>query len=104
MTEPKNTDHYQGALLEEIRDEVKAIHESVAPMPTLSRDVAQLKDDMVDVKADVKTIKLAVKGQSKDHKDLVKRVSDTGTSGLSRLGVLFLAFAFVGVEFFFAKS
>jgi hypothetical protein len=75
MTSKNDNSHYQGALLEEIRDEIKAVHESVAPMPTLCRDVSQLKDDVSQLKTDVATIKAVVTDQSSQLKDHEKRVT-----------------------------
>ncbi len=76
MTSKNDTNHYEGALLEEIRDDVKTVLEGQASLAHVPVAITRLQDDMTTVKADIKTIKLAVKDQCKDHKDLVKRVSE----------------------------
>jgi predicted nucleic acid-binding Zn-ribbon protein len=73
------TGHYEGALLEEIRDKVKAIHEYVAPLESLPGDVAQLKEDMSDVKGRLANVEFAVTDLAKDMRQLNKRV--TGLEG-----------------------
>ncbi len=80
MRDKNDTGHYEGALLEEVRDEMKAIRESLAPMPTLCRDVAQLKDDMKEVKAGLKTMKLVLTGHSSqinDHEGRITKLEGT---------------------------
>lgn len=51
-------DDYTGHLLEQILDEVKAVHELVAAQPTMS-DFRRLEGDVAEVKGDVKTAKAA---------------------------------------------
>jgi len=72
---PDDTSHYEGALLEEIRDQNKAILEGLQPMPQLVNDVTQLKDDVSDIKTDIKTIKSAVKDQSRVLNNYEKHVT-----------------------------
>ncbi len=80
MSDKNHTGHYEGALLEEIRDEVKAIHESVAPLASVPGDVAQLKSDMTDVKGRLTNVEFAVKDMSKD----LRRLSGRGQAGKDR--------------------
>ncbi|HET7060146.1 MAG TPA: hypothetical protein VFH99_02415 [Candidatus Saccharimonadales bacterium] len=60
MSDKNNTNHYEGALLEEIRDDIKTVLEGQQSMAHVPSDLAQLKDDMTVVKADIKTIKAVV--------------------------------------------
>lgn len=74
MSGVNDADHYNGALLEDMNHKFDIILDYLAPLASLSGDVAQLKDDMVDVKADTEAIKLAVKHQADEHNDLVKQM------------------------------
>lgn len=70
-----NTDHYQGALLEEMHDDIKRISEGMGALSGVPADVRRLKTDMVDVKADLKVIRAVVTAQSSDLKNIDKRVT-----------------------------
>lgn len=70
-----NPDNYTAVLLEEIRDQMKAVLEIVADNQTkvskldgIERNVSELKDDM-------KIVKQAVTDTSKDLKLLERRVT-----------------------------
>jgi hypothetical protein len=74
-------DNYAGLLLEQIRDEVKAIHELVAGQPTRS-EFDQLTTDVRTIRDDTKVIKAAVMDQSaqlNDHEHRITRL-ETGTA------------------------
>ncbi len=75
MSDSDNTDHYQGALLEEIREEIHAIHEGQAALTPLPAAVARLQEDMDEVKADVRTIKLVVTSNSSRLTDHESRLT-----------------------------
>ena len=70
-----DTSHYEGALLEEIRDQNKAILEGLQPMPQLVQDVHQLKEDVSEIKTDIKVIKSVAKDQSRALKDHEERIT-----------------------------
>jgi archaellum component FlaC len=73
-TDDDNTDHYEGALLEDIRDQIKRLTEALAEVP---QDVRQLKEDVGEVKQDVKVVKAVVSNQSSDldnHEKRLKRL------------------------------
>lgn len=69
------SDYDIAIILEDVNDKFTAILEGQQAMAHLPGAVAKLQDDMTEVKADVKVIKLAVKDQTKDHKTLVERVA-----------------------------
>jgi chromosome segregation ATPase len=58
-----NDDHYEGALLEEIRDQNKAILEGLQPLPKIAKDIGKLQEDVETLKNDMQ----AVKAIAKDH-------------------------------------
>ena len=89
-------DHHQGVLLEDMNHKFDVILEYLKPLSGLPAKVDRiderlervesdvkvvkvvLKDhskDIAELSVDVKTIKLAVKGQADDHQSLVKRVA-----------------------------
>ena len=63
-------DHYEGALLESINDQLKAIQEGQDAMVSMPGDIATLKEDVSELKADVKTIKAAVTDQSMENRGI----------------------------------
>lgn len=67
--------HYEGALLEEIRDQNKAILERLEPLAKVEKGVDKLENDMTEVKVDIKTIKMVVKDHSVELKDHERRVT-----------------------------
>jgi hypothetical protein len=67
-------DHYNGILLEEIRDQNKAVLEVVVMMQDQMSTLAT-KSDLQAVADDVSWIKLALKDTNKDLKNLAKRVT-----------------------------
>lgn len=75
MRDKDDINHHCGALLEDINHKFDAIMEGQQAMAHLPKKVDQIDDRLQRVESDVTVIKLAVKDQSKDHKDLVKRVS-----------------------------
>lgn len=75
MSDNDDTGHYEGALLEDVNHKFDVILEYLRPLARLPHDVDELKDDMTVVKTDIRTIKHTIKGQSKDHRQLEKRVT-----------------------------
>lgn len=65
-----SNDNYIGILLEQIRDEVKAVHEGVGGMREELKSVPK-REEFDELKADVKVIKAAVT-------DLSRQVGDHG--------------------------
>lgn len=68
-------DRYTNLILEEMREQIAAIHEitldtrkKVEPIPQMQTDIAELKSDM-------KVVKRAITGTNKDLKLLEKRVT-----------------------------
>lgn len=61
----KDTDHYEGSLLESINDQLKAIREGQESMASVPGNISLIKDRLGNVETDVKAIKAAVKDQGK---------------------------------------
>jgi hypothetical protein len=57
-SENTDTDHYQGALLEDINERLKAILEGQQALAMVPSNIAQLQTDVTDIKAGIKTIKV----------------------------------------------
>ena len=62
------TDHYEGAILEEIRDQNKAILEGLQPLPKMARDIETLKDDVAEIRSDI----VVIKALDQDHERRIK--------------------------------
>lgn len=75
MGDKNDNSHYESVLLEEIHSDIQTLLEGQQSLAHVPGDLAQLKDDMIAVKTDIKTIKLVVKGQSKDYRALKRRVT-----------------------------
>jgi hypothetical protein len=67
-------DNYVGILLDEIRDQNKAVLEAVGDMRQELKRVPK-REEFDDLKQDVKTIKTAVKATNKDLANLDARVT-----------------------------
>jgi len=65
---------YVGHLLEEIRDEVRAVHETVALVPTRG-EFEELRQVVSDVQADVRMIKAAVADTNRQVDDHERRIT-----------------------------
>lgn len=68
---------YTNLILEDINGKFDLVLEAVAPIKYLQIDVAKLKEDMIEVKADLKTIKFALKHtniQVADHEVRIKKL------------------------------
>lgn len=65
MSDTNDSGHYEGALLEEIRDDIKTLLEGQQSLAHVPGDLAQLKDDITIVKADIKTVKNVVTNHEK---------------------------------------
>ncbi len=71
----KRDDDYTGLILEEVRDQNKAILEALVPMKQISKDVSELKEDMREVKSDIKAIKAVVKEHNTELADHEQRIT-----------------------------
>ena len=65
---------YTAIILEEIRDQNKAVLELVSDLPT-KREFNELKDDVSELKSDVKIVKVAIIDLTLKTNDLDRRVS-----------------------------
>lgn len=70
-----DTNHHYGVLLEDINHKFDAILEGQQSLIPISRDVAQLKTDMREVKTRLTTIEFAVTDLSKQHCKIENRVT-----------------------------
>jgi hypothetical protein len=71
-------DNYVGLLLEQIRDQNKAVLEYVAEMPKVVARLDHIEQDVAELKQDMKVVKAAVtvtKHDLKQHKSLPARVA-----------------------------
>jgi len=55
---------YQTVLIEHLVDQNKAILEYVGELPSIKRDIVQLKDDVAELTSDMKIVKAALTGLS----------------------------------------
>jgi uncharacterized RmlC-like cupin family protein len=69
-----DTGHYEGVLLEEINDRLKALLEGQDTLAKATA-VAQLQADTTEVKADIKTVQAAIKAQSAASTDHERRIT-----------------------------
>ncbi len=70
-----SNDSYIGILLEEIRDQNKAVLEAVGAMQQHVATIPALHENLSELKADVKTIKAAVTATNADVSGLDGRVA-----------------------------
>jgi carbon monoxide dehydrogenase subunit G len=68
-------DNYIGIILEEIRDQNKAVLEAVGDMQQNVALIPGIKEDTQELKQNVRTIKTAVTATNKDMADLDTRVT-----------------------------
>jgi hypothetical protein len=67
--------NYVGIILEEIRDQNKAVLEAVSDMRQNVALIPEMKTDIEELKQDVRTIKAAVTATNKDLSKLDTRVT-----------------------------
>lgn len=67
-----DTDHYEGALLEEINDRLKGIQEGQDSLAHVPEQLNNIDKRLRTVESDVKIIKSVVTEHSRDIKDLKK--------------------------------
>lgn len=75
MQSDDNRNHYEGALLEEIRNQNKAILEVVGSMQDNVKKIPKIVDDIEIIKTDVKAIKAVIKDHSGQLDDNESRIT-----------------------------
>ncbi len=73
-------DHYEGALLEEIKSQHKAILELVGSMKDHVKHIPKIGDGINSLKRDMTTVKLVVGKTNLDVRELKRRVSHLETA------------------------
>ena len=71
-------DDYTGHMLEQVLDEIKAVHELVAEVPKMARKLDRVEEDVAELKQDMKVVKAAVTATNHDlkqHKSLPAHVA-----------------------------
>ncbi len=71
-------DDYTGHMLEQVLDEMKAVHELVAEVPKMARKLDHVEQDVAELKQDMKVVKGAVTVTNrylKHHKSLPAHVA-----------------------------
>jgi septation ring formation regulator EzrA len=66
-------DDYTGHKLEQVLDEIKAVHELVTEVPKMARKLDHVEQDVAELKQDMKVVKAAVTVTNRDlkkHKSL----------------------------------
>jgi peptidoglycan hydrolase CwlO-like protein len=67
------SDDYTGHMLEQVLDEIRAVHELVAEVPKMARKLDRVEQDVAELKQDMKVVKAAVTATNRDlanHKSL----------------------------------
>lgn len=70
-----DTSHYEGALLEDIRDQLQAILEGQASLVGVPQAIANLQEDVTDLKTDIRTIKAVVTDQTHQLDNHERRIT-----------------------------
>lgn len=70
-----NNDERKQVLGEILSDELKVILEYVKDVPIIKRQVDKLKEDMTEVRSDIKVIKVAVTDMSRQLSDHELRIT-----------------------------
>jgi hypothetical protein len=68
-------DDYTGHMLEQVLDEIKAVHELVAEVPKMARKLNSVEQDVAELKQDMKVVRAATTDTSHQVHDLERRVS-----------------------------
>ena len=69
------SDRYKGVMLEELLGQNKAILEAVGDMQRHVADIPQMKEDIGELKSDMKIVKAAVTANSRDIHDHEHRIT-----------------------------
>ena len=70
-----NDANYIGVLLEEIRDQNKAVLEAVGDIQRSTADLPEIQADVAELKSDMKIVKAAVTDVSKQQNDHERRIT-----------------------------
>jgi len=68
---------YQTVLIEQLVDQNKAILEYVGQLPSITRDIVHLKEDVAELRSDIKIVKAAVTDlnqQAANHEHRITRL------------------------------
>ncbi len=77
LTPTSNSDdNYIGVLLEDIRDQNKAVLEAVGDMQKQVAELPAIREDIGELKDDMKVVKAAVTDRSRQLQDHVRRIGD----------------------------
>jgi peptidoglycan hydrolase CwlO-like protein len=79
MTSNDDTSHYEGALLEDVHDQIRLLAEAMSDVPA---DVRKLQQDVSQIKEDVTFVKHAVTELSSDvnnHEARLKKLEQVHT-------------------------
>jgi|GEM_PF-5686618 len=68
-------DDYTGHMLEQVLDEMKAVHELVAEVPKMARKLDHVEQDVGELKQDMKVVRAGTTDTSHQVHDLERRVS-----------------------------
>jgi len=68
--------HYFGVLLEQIRDQNKAVLEAVSDMQRNVAELPAMKQDIAELKQDMKIVKAAITDVSHQVQDHERRLTD----------------------------
>jgi hypothetical protein len=69
------TDNHTNIILEDINGKLDLVLEAVAPIKGLQSDMGTVKEDIAELKADVKVVKAVVTSQSHSMNDYDKRIA-----------------------------
>jgi hypothetical protein len=73
------SDDYTGHMLEQVLDEIKAVHELVAEVPKMARKLDHVEQDVAELKQDMKVVKAAGTDLSHQTNDHERRIGDLET-------------------------
>lgn len=71
----ENDDNYTNAILEEMRDQIRVIHEITVANQSKINKIDTIEQDVAELKTDMKTIKQVVTDTNKDLTLLDRRVT-----------------------------
>ena len=66
---------YTALVLEEIRDQNKAVLEFVGELPSIQRDIAELREDVAELTSDMKVVKAALADMTHQLDDHERRIT-----------------------------
>src|SRR5713226_1443690 len=69
------SDDYTGHILEQVLDEIKAVHELVAEVPKMARKLDRVEQDVVELKQGMNAVEAAVRDSSRELADHDRRIT-----------------------------